>query len=94
MKFEIKIAQEAALAMAQATISNAISTSTTSRSDISRNLNIPVNRLLSGEHDLTIKEMACVLALCGYELRFILAPLHPVLDAHTLNASKKRESGA
>ena len=76
---DLDILEEAALAMAQATIQNAITRSGISRAELARRLNRSrsfVSRMLSGDHNLTIKTMARALAACGSEVRFGSEPLH------------------
>lgn len=75
---DLDILEEAALAMAQATIQNAINKSGISRAELARRLGRPrsfVSRLLSGDHNLTIRTMARALLACGYEVRFGSEPL-------------------
>jgi transcriptional regulator with XRE-family HTH domain len=76
---DLELLEEAALAMAQATIQNAITRSGLSRADLARRLERPrsfVSRILSGDHNLTIKTMARTLSACGYEVRFGSEPLN------------------
>ncbi len=75
---DVEILEEAALFMAQATIQNALTGSGMTRAEFARRLNRPpsfVSRMLSGDHNLTIKTMARALAACGQEVRFGTAPL-------------------
>ena len=75
---DFDILEEAALAMAQATIQNAINRSGISRAELARRLDRPrsfVSRLLSGDHNLTLKTMARALLACGCEVRFGCEPL-------------------
>lgn len=74
----VEILEETALAMAQATIQNALTRSGMTRAEFARRLKRPpsfVSRMLSGDHNLTIKTMARALAACGQEVRFETAPL-------------------
>ncbi len=85
---DLEILEEAALAMAQATIQNAINRSGLSRAELARRLDRPrsfISRILGGDHNLTIKTMARTLLACGYEVRFGSEPLNwswPRLEQH------------
>lgn len=71
--YDIEVLEELALAMAQATIQNAIDKAGVSKSEIARRMNCDrsfVSRILSGNHNLTVKTMARSLAACGFEVRF------------------------
>lgn len=75
------IQEESALAMAQATISQAIIRSGVSRTEIARRLGLhhsSVSKALKGEHNLTIKNMARLLRVCGFGVRFELYKLDMV----------------
>jgi len=75
---DFDILEEGALAVAQATIQNAIDHSGISRAELARRLDRPrsfVSRMLCGDHNLTIRTMARALLACGYELRFDSVPL-------------------
>lgn len=75
---DLEVLSESALAMAQATMQNAIDQSRISRATLARRMDAPrsfVTRMLSGSHNLTIKTMARCLAACGYELDFGLTPV-------------------
>ena len=77
-KADLGVVEETALAMAQATISNAMAASGVTRAELARRLECPrstVTRMLSGGHNLTVKTMARVLAACGHEPRFSYEPL-------------------
>jgi transcriptional regulator with XRE-family HTH domain len=68
-----EILEESALAMAQATIQGAITTSGISRAELSRRMGRSrsfVTRMLRGDHNLTVRTMARALTACGYEPRF------------------------
>jgi transcriptional regulator with XRE-family HTH domain len=70
---DIGVLEESALAMAQATIQNAMQESGTNRAELARRLDCDrsfVSRILSGSHNLTVKTMARCLAACGFEIRF------------------------
>jgi len=72
-KVDIEVLEESALAMAQATIQNAMHQADISKSEIARRMNCNrsfVTRMLSGNHNLTVKTMARSLAVCGFEVRF------------------------
>lgn len=85
---DLEILEEAALAMAQATIQNAINRSGLSRAELARRLDRPrsfISRILGGDHNLTIKTMARTLLACGYEVRFGSEPLNwswPRVEQH------------
>jgi len=70
---DIGVLEESALAMAQSTIQFAINESGLSRADLARRMQCNrsfVSRMLSGNHNLTVKTMAKSLAACGFEVRF------------------------
>ncbi|MDE2814078.1 MAG: helix-turn-helix transcriptional regulator [Gemmatimonadota bacterium] len=76
---DFEVLSESALAQAQAVIQNAMDQTSTSRADLARGMNRSrsfVSRFLSGSHNLTIKTMARAALVCGYEIKFGLAPLH------------------
>lgn len=76
---ELEILEEAALAMAQAVLQNAITRSGISRAELARRLKRPrsfVSRMLCGDHNLTVKTMARALVACGEEVRFGSEPLN------------------
>lgn len=73
-----EVLEESALAMAQATIQNAINQAGISRADLARGMGCPrsfVSTMLSGSHNLTIKTMSRALAACGFEVRFQHVPI-------------------
>ena len=75
---DMEVLEESALAMAQATIQNAINEARISRADLARSMQCNrsvVSRILSGHHNLTIKTMARALAACGSEVRFQRVPI-------------------
>lgn len=75
---DIGILEEAALAMAQATIQNAMDDTGVSKSELARRMGCDrsfVTRMLSGSHNLTIKTMAKSMAVCGFEVRFEPIPI-------------------
>ncbi len=75
---ESEVLEESALAMAQSTIQNAIIQAGISKSDLARRMQCNrshVSRIMTGEHNLTIKTMARALAACGQEIRFQTVPI-------------------
>lgn len=73
-----EVLEESALAMAQATIQQALNASGMSRADLARKLSRHrsyVTHMLSGGRYLTIKTMARALLACGFEVRFSLTRL-------------------
>jgi|SRR5580704_2484403 plasmid maintenance system antidote protein VapI len=75
---DVEILEEAALAMAQSTIQNAVNDARITRAELARKMERPrsyITTMLSGRHNLTIKTMARALAACGYEARFQHVPL-------------------
>ena len=69
---DLDIIEESALAQAQSTIQNAIRRRGISRAEVARRMNRNrsfVSRILSGNHNLTIKTLARSLAVCGFEVR-------------------------
>lgn len=75
---DVEVLEESALAMAQATIQNAINEAQISKADMARAMQISrsgITRMLSGSHNLTIKTMARALAGCGREVRFETVPI-------------------
>lgn len=78
VRVDPEVLEETALAMAQATIQNAINQTDINRAELARKMNRPrsfVSRMLSGRHNLTIKTMARALAACGLEVRFSTTPV-------------------
>lgn len=72
------VVQETALAMAQATIQNALNKSGLKRSELAEKMGKPrsfISRMLRGSHNLTIKTFALALAACGFEPSFGYLPL-------------------
>ncbi len=75
---DMEVLSESALAMAQATIQNAMDQANLNRAALARKMDSPrsfVSRMLSGSHNLTIKTMARALGACGYEIEFGLTPV-------------------
>ncbi len=77
-EIDVGVLEESALAMAQSTIQNAINQVGITKADLARKMDCHrsfVSRMLSGNHNLTIKTMSRALAACGYEVRFQRAPI-------------------
>lgn len=77
-EIDVGILEESALARAQSTVQRAINQAGISRADLARRMGCHrsfVSRMLSGDHNLTIKTMARALAVCGFEARFQHAPI-------------------
>jgi hypothetical protein len=74
---DVEVLEESALAMAQATIQNAINDAALSRAELARRMQCSrslITRMLAG-HNLTIKTMARALAACQMEVRFEKVPI-------------------
>jgi transcriptional regulator with XRE-family HTH domain len=70
---DIEVLEESALAMAQSTIQSAINESGLLRADLARRMGCDrsfISRILSGNHNLTVRTMARSMAACGFEVRF------------------------
>lgn len=77
-EIDVGVLEESALASAQSTIQNAINQVGISKADLARKMNCHrsfVSRMLSGNHNLTVKTMSRALAVCGFEVRFQHAPI-------------------
>ena len=75
---DVEVLEEAALAMAQSMIQNAINQAGISRADLARTMERPrsfISLMLSGSHNLTVKTMSRALAACGFEIRFQHVPI-------------------
>jgi hypothetical protein len=75
---DAELLEEAALAMAQSTIQNAINKAGISKAELARKMDRPrsfVSLMLSGSHNLTIKTMSKALTACGFEIRFNYVPI-------------------
>ena len=75
---DLEVLSESTLARAQATMQNAIDGSRISRAELGRRMDSPrsfVTRMLSGNHNLTVRTMARSLAACGFEVEFGLTPI-------------------
>jgi DNA-binding phage protein len=77
-EMDIGVLEESALASAQSTIQNAINQGRISKAVLARKMNCHrsfVSRMLSGNHNLTIRTMSRALAACGFEVRFQQVPI-------------------
>ena len=75
---DFEVLQESALAMAQATLQNAMDASGLKRSELADRMSRPrsfLSRMMSGSHNLTIKTFALALAACGFEAKFEYTPI-------------------
>lgn len=75
---DFAVLQESALAIAQATLENALASSGITRSELAEKMSRPrsfISRMMSGSHNLTIKTFALALAACGFEPRFAYTPI-------------------
>ena len=75
---DLEVLEESALAMAQATIQNAMDEASISKADLARSMDRQrsfITRMLSGHHNLTVKTMARSLLACGYQIEFGVAPI-------------------
>ena len=78
MPVDLEVLQESALAMAQATLQNAMDASGLTRSELADRMSRPrsyLSRMMSGSHNLTIKTFARALAACGFEAKFEFTPI-------------------
>lgn len=85
-----------ALAMAQATIENAIRSAEISRADVANRIGRSrsyITRMLSGDYNLTVRTFARTLAACGYQLTFRATPLTWVWSRET-TTTRTRRTGA
>lgn len=72
------VLQETAQAIAQAVLDNAIKKSGLTHHKLTKKLGRSkffIPRVLSGRHELTVKEYALVLAACGFEPRFTVVQI-------------------
>ena len=72
-KFERTNHEENAIALANALMLGALHEAGMRRTDLARALGVSrpfVTKLLQGDHNLTVRAMARILAACGFELRF------------------------
>ena len=75
MQKEIEKVEEGALALAQATIQKAMTSTGISQKQLATRLNRSpafVKRMLEGDHNLPVKTLASALACCGYGVSFML----------------------
>jgi transcriptional regulator with XRE-family HTH domain len=94
---DIEVLEESALAMAQSTIQNAINESGISRSDLARRMQCHrsfVSRMLTGNHNLTVKTMARSMAACGFEVRFKAVPIEWTWGSLPSNAEEEVPANA
>lgn len=73
-----RIAEESALAQAQAAVENAIKASGISQAELARRMGRSrsfVSRMMTGSHNMTIKTFARSLAACGFEPSFAFEPI-------------------
>ena len=78
VKADLDVLQEMALAMAQATMQNAMNKAHLSRAEIARQMGCSksfVTRILGGGHNLTVRTFARVLGICGTEVEFQSTPV-------------------
>ncbi|MGD0094300.1 MAG: helix-turn-helix transcriptional regulator [Planctomycetota bacterium] len=76
---DLDVLEETALAMAQATIQNAMDGAQLTRAQLAQKLGCPksfITRILSGKHNLTVRTLARVLAVCGEEVLFQRRPAY------------------
>lgn len=76
---DLLILQESALAMAQSTIENAMRAAKITRAELAARMGRPrsyITKMLSGEHNLTVKTFALALAAAGFEMRFTRRKAH------------------
>ena len=70
----MKVLEESAFARAQAIIQEAIDQTDLSMAEVSREMGRNrsfVARMLSSDHNLTIKTMTRALAVCGFEVQYV-----------------------
>jgi DNA-binding phage protein len=98
---DMEVLEESALAMAQATIQNAINDVSISRADLARKMNCNrsfVSKMLSGSHNLTVKTMSRALSACGFEVRFQKVPIvwnwQPQIQPANCNEALPAQSGS
>ena len=69
---ELRMLEETALAVAQATIQNAINDASLTRADMVRRMGRSrsyVTKILQGDHNLTVKTLARAVGACGQQLQ-------------------------
>jgi hypothetical protein len=75
---DVELVQGASLAMAQATIQNAINRRKISRTDLAKRMGRQrsfVTRMMRGDYNMTIRTFALALAACAYRPTFGFAPV-------------------
>jgi plasmid maintenance system antidote protein VapI len=75
---DVELIQGSSLAMAQATIQQAINRRKISRTDLAKRMGRQrsfVTRMMSGDYNMTIKTFALALAACAYRPTFGFAPV-------------------
>jgi hypothetical protein len=75
---DAELLEEAALAMAQSTIQNAITKAGINKAELARKMDRPrsfISLMLSGRHNLTVKTMSRAMTACGFEIRFSCVPI-------------------
>jgi transcriptional regulator with XRE-family HTH domain len=75
---DLEVLEESALATAQATIQGAIDAAHLSRAELARKMGCKrsfVSRMLSGDHNLTIRTMARATLACGFEIEMKRKPI-------------------
>jgi len=83
---DLDVVEESALAMAQATIYNAMSERGLKPASLAKNMKrhrAYVSRILSGSHNLTVKTFARALAASGFELRLSYHPCPRIVEIPT-----------
>jgi predicted transcriptional regulator len=78
---DLESLEEMSLAMAQAEMQISMDESGLKRSQLAEKLGRPksfISRILSGNHNLTIRTMARVFGACGFEIRFNRVPIEAV----------------
>jgi transcriptional regulator with XRE-family HTH domain len=75
---DLDVLDESSLAVAQATIQNAMDEAHLKSARLAEKMGRPrsyVSRMLSGRHNLTVKTFSRALAACGFRLQFTYVPL-------------------
>lgn len=75
---DLERAEGVAIAMAQATIQNAMDGANITKAELARRLRKKppyITRMMQSDHNLTIRTFSGALAVCGFEVDFELAPL-------------------
>lgn len=85
---DLELLSETALAVAQSTIQNAINDSCITRAEFARRMGRSrsyITRILSGDHNLTVKTMARALGACGRQLHFEATDRQYTWAPHAMN---------